>query len=111
MMNEIFLPGYINSVRNVTVEPRLIYTLKGAYMGRPKIVYRLKGLYAVGGKILYGGERFYYGRFALIIIGFQLIIQGRAKILHSAVMVICSREVVYGCEGIMQGRTNHYYGL
>jgi hypothetical protein len=67
-------------------------------MGRPKIAYRLKGLYAVGGKILYGGERFYYGRFTLIVIGSQLIIQGRAKILQSIVMVLCSREVVYGCE-------------
>lgn len=80
-------------------------------MGRPKIVYGSKGLYAVGGKILYSGERFYYGRFILIVIGSQLIIQGRAKILQGAVMVICSREVVYSCEGILQGRTNHYYGL
>ena len=61
-MNEIFMLGHINSVRNITVERRLIYALQGAYMGRPKIVYGSKGLYAVGGKILYGGERFYYGR-------------------------------------------------
>lgn len=110
-MNEILRAGHINSVRNITVEPRLIYVPKRTYMGRPKIVCRSKGLYAVRGKILYGGERFYYGRFSLIIIGFQLIIQGRAKILHSAVIVICSREVAYSYEGIMQGRTNHYYGL
>ena len=80
-------------------------------MGRPKSVYGSKGLYAVGGKILCGGERFYYGRFSLIIIGFQLIAQGRAKILQGVVMVICSREVVYGCEDILPGRTNHHYGL
>jgi len=47
----------------------------------------------------------------LIVIGFQLIIQGRAKIIQGAVMVICSREVAYGCESILDGRTNHYYGL
>ena len=40
-MNEILLHGQINSVRNITVEPRLIYAPCGAYMGRPKIVYRL----------------------------------------------------------------------
>ena len=95
----------------MTVEPRLIYALYGAYMGRPKIAYRSKGLYAVGGKILYGGERFYYGRVTLIVIGSQLIIQGRAKIMQSVVAVICSREVVYSCKGILHGRTNHHYGL
>lgn len=110
-MNEILRPGHINSVRNITVEPRLIYVPKGMYMGRPKIVYRLKGLYAAGGKILHGGERFCYGRLALIITGLQLIMPGRAKILHGAVMVLCGREVAYGCEGLMQGRTNHHYGL
>ena len=77
-------------------------------MGRPKIVYRSKGLYTVGGKILYGKERFCYSRLPLIIVGSQLIIQGRAKIMQSAVMVIYSREVVCGCAGTLHGRTNHH---
>lgn len=49
--------------------------------------------------------------FTLIVIGSQLIIQGRAKILQCAVAVLCSREVAYGCEGMLHGRTNHHYGL
>lgn len=77
-------------------------------MSRPKIVYGLKGLYTVGGKILYGGERFCYSRLPLIIVGSQLIIQGRAKIMQGSVMVICSRKVAYGCAGTLHGRTNHH---
>ncbi len=50
----------------------------------------LCGLYAVGGKILPGGERFYYSHLTLIVIGSQLIRQGRAKILQIAEMVIYS---------------------
>ncbi len=84
-------------------------SVTGVYMGRPKIVCRSKGLYAVGGKILDGGERFYYGRFTLIIIRSQLIVQGRAKIMRSAEVVICSRKVVYSYESILYGRTNHHY--
>jgi len=48
---------------------------------------------------------------SLIVIGSQLIVQGRAKIMQGAVMVLCSREVAYGCESLLYGRTNHHYGL
>jgi hypothetical protein len=62
------------------VEPRFIYAHdEWVYMGRPKIIYRWQRLYIVGGKILYGGERFYYS--LGIVLRFQLIVKGRAKIL------------------------------
>jgi hypothetical protein len=57
------------------VEPRLIYALKGVYIGRPKIARRSCGLYAVGGKMLCSGEKLYCSRtFVLIVVVFQLIV-------------------------------------
>jgi len=45
----------------------------------------------------------------LIIIGFQPIVQGRAKIMQSAEMVVCSRKIACSCASILHGRTNHHY--
>ncbi|AFM40882.1 hypothetical protein Desaci_1905 [Desulfosporosinus acidiphilus SJ4] len=45
----------------------------------------LKRLFVVGGKIFYSGEKLYYSRFLatiLIVMGFQLIVKGRAKMMR-----------------------------
>jgi len=76
----------------------------------------------VGGKIFYGGEKLYCSLFP-IVLRFQLIVKGRAKILQGVELfllnhmsidicmskksVIYSRKVVYSWVDILQGRTNH----
>nr|WP_245592144.1 hypothetical protein [Ectobacillus panaciterrae] len=49
-------------------------------------LYKPFGLYVVGEKILFGREKVYCSRMlaAMITIGFQLIVWGRAKIVLSA---------------------------
>jgi len=56
-----------------------ICSLPGVYGSAKDYMQVVKRLYLVGGKIFYGGERFYFS--LTIVLWFQLIIKGRAKIL------------------------------
>ena len=105
------------------VEPRFIDAPFGGVYGSAKDCIQVRGLYAVGGKIHYIGEKLYYSRFILIVMGFQLSVMGRAKIMQGVEcrikLYVCykfirptvfiSREVDKGCKNILYGRTNHDY--
>lgn len=78
---------------------------------------QVTGLYIVGGQILCGWEKLYCSRSDLIVIGFQPIVLGRAKIIRGVEglygfvantsmykqKVVCSREVACSFTDILYG--------
>ena len=54
--------------------------LRGVYGSAKDYIQVIKSLYLVGGKIFYGGEKLYCS--LPIVLRFQLIVRGRAKILQ-----------------------------
>ena len=79
------------------VEPRFIYALYRVCMGRPKSICQVvKRLYIVGGKIFYGGEKLYCSLFS-IVLRFQLILKGRAKILPGVELFLLNHMSVDIC--------------
>ncbi|MCO5388839.1 MAG: hypothetical protein NHB14_27105 [Desulfosporosinus sp.] len=53
-------------------------------------------MYVVGGKIFYGGEKLYCSLFP-IVLGFQLSVKGRAKILQGVEFFLLNHMSVDVC--------------
>lgn len=64
------------------VEPRFGYVFFEGIFGSAKDCMQVLGLYTVGGKIFNGWEKLYNSRLMFIVIGFQPIVKGRAKIMQ-----------------------------
>jgi hypothetical protein len=73
-----------------------IYSLLSVYGSAKDYIQVVKRLFIVGGKIFYGGEKLYCSLFS-IVLRFQLIVTGRAKILPGVELFLLNHMSLYIC--------------